>query len=386
VTDQTPPEEPPPPDEPTPPQEPEPAGGPIAAEEPAPSAEPTAAEKPAAPGGRSRRRALAVIVVVAVVAGLAAVAFAALGSDACPSGGAAVEVRGRRATADELERRTEVLKALYGVEPPDKADAKRADAFPRDLAKSVAVALIVESEVDKRGLRAADKAVRDALDRYVAERFPEGGRARFVEALGNQGVSEAEVLAEFRRLLETNRLFQAVTEDLEVTDDELARAFEERKERLARRRMRHLVVADEAQARAAMARIQSGEPFAAVATAVSLDAATKETGGDLGSLSAAELAPAFAEAVVTAAVGQPFGPVQTDLGWHVGLVEEVTPVALDQVRDSLRQQLVGERRLAVWRKYLGQQIADADACYAARFRPADPEAPPPDLSELVPNK
>ena len=361
-----------------------PAGGPIAVGEPVPSAETTVAGEPEPPRGRGRRRVVAVVVVVAVVAGLAAVALTALGSDGCPPDGAAVKVRGRVATVEELERRTELLKALYGVEPPDESDAKRADAFPRDLAKSVAVALIVEAEVEQRGLRAADKSVRDALDRYVAERFPEGGRARFVEALGNQGVSEGEVLAEFRRLLETNRLFQAVTEDAKVTDDELARAFEGRKERLARRRMRHLVVADEAQARAALARIQGGEPFAAVATAVSLDAATRDTGGDLGSLSAAELAPAFAEAVVAAAVGQPFGPVQTDLGWHLGLVEEVTPVTLDEVRDSLRQQLVGERRLEIWRKYLGRQIADSGACYAARFRPTDPEAPPPDISDLVP--
>jgi peptidyl-prolyl cis-trans isomerase C len=388
-------------DEETPPPPPGPEEPP-ATEPPVtepPATEPPATESPA-PGepaavALARRRALrgrrtvAVIVVVAVVAGLAAVARATLKND-CPPGGAALEARGRTVSVDELERRTEVLKALYGLEPPDKSDRKRADAFPRDLAKSVAVALIVQAEVDDRGLQAGDKAVRDALDRYVAERFPEGGRARFIESLGNQGVSEAEVLAEFRRLIETNRLFQAVTEKVTVSDDELPRAFEERKDRLAvpeRRRIRHLVVADEAQARAALARLQGGEAFAAVAKEVSLDAATREGGGDLGVLSAAELAGPFAEAAFAAVVGQPFGPVKTDLGWHLGVVEEVTPgrpVTLDEVRDQLRQQLVGERRLSEWRKFLGKEIGEAHACYAARYRPADPDAPPPDITENVP--
>jgi peptidyl-prolyl cis-trans isomerase C len=395
---------PPGPDEPAATGEP-PAGKPPAGEPtetPAtetPATE-TAAVRTPAPGepdtvAQARRRALrgrrvvAVIVVVAVVAGLAAVARAALKND-CPPGGAALEARGRTVSVDELERRTEVLKALYGLEPPAKSDRKRADAFPRDLAKSVAVALIVQAEVDDRGLQAADKAVRDALDRYVAERFPEGGRTRFIESLGNQGVSEAEVLAEFRRLIETNRLFTAVTEKVTVSDDDLPRAFEERKERLAvpeRRRMRHLVVADEAQARAALARLQGGEAFVAVAKAVSLDASTRDGGGDLGVLARAELAGPFAETAFAAAVGQPFGPVKTDLGWHVGVVEEVTPgrpVTLDEVRDQLRQQLVGERRLTEWRQFLGKEISEADACYAARYRPADPDAPPPDITENLP--
>jgi peptidyl-prolyl cis-trans isomerase C len=171
-----------------------------------------------------------------------------------------------------------------------------------------------------------------------------------------------------------------------VSDAEVDSAYAERQDRLAiaeRRRLRHLVVADEAAARAALTRIQQGATFAAVATEVSLDAATKAAGGELGSLSAAELAPAFAQAAFAAAPGVPFGPVRTDLGWHVGLVEEITPgraVTLDEVRKPLREQLIGEKRLARWRTFLGQRIVESDACYADRFRPADPDAPPADIS------
>ncbi|MGH9037511.1 MAG: peptidylprolyl isomerase [Acidimicrobiia bacterium] len=339
---------------------------------------------------RGRGRVVAVVAVLAVLAGGSAVVLATRGGG-CPPSGAALEVGGRKVTVDDLERRVEVLKALYGLTPPPASDKGKADAFPRDVAKSMAVALMIDVEVADRELGVADKTARDALDRYVADAFPEGGRARFVEALGNQGVSEANVLEEFRRLLETRRLFDVVTGDVTVSDAEVDSAFAERQDLLAiaeRRRLRHLVVADEAAARAALTRIQGGATFAAVATEVSLDAATKAAGGELGSLSAAELAPAFAQAAFAAAPGSPFGPVQTDLGWHLGLVEEVTPgrpVTLDEVRAPLREQFIGEKRLARWRTFLGARIAEADACYTARFRPADPDAPPADITGGTPS-
>ncbi len=346
-----------------------------------PAADTVAGDQPV----RHRGRVVALVVLaVAVLAGGGAVALAGRGGG-CPPDGAALAVGGRKVTVDELERRVEVLQALYGLTPPPASDKAKSDAFSRDLAKSMAVALMIDGEVADRNLGVADKTARDALDRYIANAFPEGGRAKFVEALGNQGVSEADVLSEFRRLLETRRLFDVETGDVKVTDADVETAFADRKDRLAiaeRRKLRHLVVADEAAAQGALTRIRGGAAFATVAGEVSLDAATKGAGGELGTLTAAELDPAFRDVAFAAAVNVPFGPVRTDRGWHVGVVEEIIPgraVTLDEVRQPLRDQLVGERRLERWRKYLGELIVDADACYAARFRPTDPDAPPPDL-------
>lgn len=341
-------------------------------------------EAPARPPGR-RRRTVALVALLAAVAGGSAIVLAARGGD-CPPAGAALEVAGETVTVDALERRVELLEALYGLTPPPASDEEKSDAFLRDLAKSMAVALIIDAEVDDRDLPVAERAVRDALDRYIADRYGDGGRAAFVRSLGDQGVNEAEVLAEFRRLLETRRLFDAVTGDLEVSAAEVEAAFGERRDELAiqeRRTLRHLVVATLDEARVALDRLRGGEDFAAVAADVSLDAATKDAGGELGSLTKAELAPPFAEAAFAAEPGTPFGPVETDLGFHVGVVEDVTPGrprTLEEVREPLREQLVGERRLARWRGFLGERIAAADACYADRYLPSDPEAPPPDLT------
>ena len=334
----------------------------------------------AAPSRGPSKLAMVAVGLVALLAG-AGTAFA-LGTrgGGCPAKGDALKVEGTRISTAEFDRRVELLRALYDIRVPD--DPAKAAAFKGDLAKGIARSILVTHDVAERNLRAADKSVRDALDRFIAQRYPQGGRSQFIQALGAYGVSENDVLGEFRRLIETRSLFQVVTADVKVTEEQINQAFEERKDRLAvpeRRHLRHLVVKTEDEARQALARINGPETFETVAKDVSLDASTRDKGGDLGDVSRAQLDPAFGEAAFGAAAGATFGPVMTKNGWHVGLVEDVAaghPVTLAEVHDSLRQTLVGEASLAKWNGYLADRIGGVEACYAKGNRPADPKAPP----------
>jgi peptidyl-prolyl cis-trans isomerase C len=336
-------------------------------------------------GGRELSKlAMVVVAAVALLAG-AGTAFALSNrGGSCPAKGDALKVEGTRISSAEYQRRIELLRALYDVRPP--TEGAQLAAFKGDAAKGMAVAVLVAGDVAKRKLQVADKTVRDGLDRFIAQRYPQGGRPQFIQALGSYGVSEDDVLGEFRRLLETRSLFQALTADVKVSEDDIARAFDQRKDQLAvpeQRHLRHLVVADEADAQKALTRIKGPESFEAVTQDVSLDTSTKDKGGDLGTVSKAQLDPAFGAAAFAAGPGATFGPVMTKNGWHVGLVEEVTAghaVSLAEAHDSLRETLVAEGRLAHWRSYLADRIRTADACYAKGNRPADPKAPPPDIT------
>ncbi|HET9770144.1 MAG TPA: peptidyl-prolyl cis-trans isomerase [Acidimicrobiia bacterium] len=345
--------------------------------------EPDRPVEPARPERGPSKLAMVIVAVVALVAG-AGTAIALGRKDPCPAKGDALEVEGQGISADRFERRIELLRALYDVRPP--TDPKQLAAFKGDAAKGMAQAVLVSREVAERKLQAAEKTVRDALDRFIAQRYPEGGHGQFVQALGTYGVSEADVLGEFRQLLETSNLFQAVTSDVTISEEQVTSTFEARKDQLAvpeRRRLRHLVVSDEGEAQKALERIRGPETFEAVAKAVSLDTSTKESGGDLGAVARAQLDPAFGTAAFDAAEGATFGPVKTKNGWHVGLVEEVIPgrpVTLAEVHDSLRDTLTAEARLTKWRAHLAERIRTADACYAKGNRPADPKAPPADVT------
>ncbi len=98
---------------------------------------------------------------------------------------------------------------------------------------------------------------------------------------------------------------------------------------------------------AVLERLRAGEDFAAVAEEVSDDPGSKERGGDLGFFSRGQMTPPFEEAAFAAAQGEPVGPVRSDFGFHVILVEEHreggTSGLLD-ARDGLARELLAEER------------------------------------------
>jgi peptidyl-prolyl cis-trans isomerase D len=136
---------------------------------------------------------------------------------------------------------------------------------------------------------------------------------------------------------------------IEVTEEALQNFYEEERERfetVEERSARHILLEvgdDEAAARAeaesVVARLQSGEDFAAVAAEVSDDVGTKTQGGDLGWIGRGMLTGAFEDALFDMATGDVRGPVRTEFGFHVIRLDEVRAGELqpyDAVREELR--------------------------------------------------
>ncbi|MGH9887743.1 MAG: peptidylprolyl isomerase, partial [bacterium] len=99
----------------------------------------------------------------------------------------------------------------------------------------------------------------------------------------------------------------------------------------------------EAHAIAARARIEAGEKFAAVAKELSADAATRADGGDLGSFPRGRMMAPFDEVAFTLEPGKLSGPVKTDRGVHLILVESHDPAsqtAYEQVAEALATDLL----------------------------------------------
>ncbi len=334
---------------------------------------------------RPSRRLVCILGIAALVASVAGTAWWLQRPETLPDGVAA-RVGEHQITQSALEERVQVMKALYGLQQP--SGGEELDRFWRDAAKSAVVASLIDDAAADRGIEIADKAADGMLAKLIRQGYPEGGRDAFVQALGTMGATQDQVVEELVDQAKVARLFDSVTAEVEVTDADVEAAFEERREALAvpeRRVIRNIVVASRAQATAVMRELHGGASFPAVARRSSIDASTSERGGLLGTATSDQLDGAYGDAAFAAAPGQAFGPVRTETGWHVGVVERVLPsepATFAQVSDELRQTLLTERSIEVWRGWLKKTLEDADVIYADRYRPADPTGVP-DLEPTV---
>ena len=134
-----------------------------------------------------------------------------------------------------------------------------------------------------------------------------------------------------------------------VTDDDLQAFYAENKDRYIapeRRRARHILLATEADANAALARLKAGEDFATLARTLSKDTGSAEGGGDLGFSDRNAFVKPFADALFAMAQGETRGPIKTDFGFHVIRLEGIEgggTRAFAEVRADLEQELRRDR-------------------------------------------
>jgi len=120
-----------------------------------------------------------------------------------------------------------------------------------------------------------------------------------------------------------------------VTDAEVADVYKANAARYAAsetRRFAQVIAPDEATANAIAAKVRSGASLAAAAQAAGLSAAT--TGDLTQSAYAATTSAAAAKAGFAAKQGELLGPTQTELGWAVARVENITVKPARTVADA----------------------------------------------------
>ncbi len=224
---------------------------------------------------------------------------------------------------------------------------------------------ITVKEIDDR-FSALSPAVRDSigndkarvLDQLVMETLlMQEARKRRLE-------SDAEVVRlmhDARKQILFGRLFELLRKEdkTSIPDEQIAQFYEKNRSSFAvpaSLRASHILLADEATAQQAQARLKSGEPFAKVAEEMSTDP-SKQRGGDIGYFSKGQVIPEFEQACQSMKVGEVSKIVKTQLGYHLILLterREAREKSLDEVREQIRQAILSQQSQKFAESYVQQ--------------------------------
>lgn len=117
----------------------------------------------------------------------------------------------------------------------------------------------------------------------------------------------------------SNAALASMSEELEATEDELQKAYEELRESARRTeyKARHILVKEETEAKKLIAELDGGADFGDLAREHSLGP-TGKNGGELDWFDAGQMVAPFSDAVAAMEVGAySKEPVRTEFGWHV---------------------------------------------------------------------
>jgi peptidyl-prolyl cis-trans isomerase C len=105
-------------------------------------------------------------------------------------------------------------------------------------------------------------------------------------------------------------------------------------------RARHILIADEEEAKKVLARVKAGEDFTKLAAELSTDPGSGKDGGDLGYFTKQRMVPEFAEAAFITEIGQISNIVKSQFGYHIIKVEdkrEKKAPSFDQLKDRIEE-------------------------------------------------
>ncbi|MBN1218286.1 MAG: peptidylprolyl isomerase [Anaerolineae bacterium] len=195
----------------------------------------------------------------------------------------------------------------------------------RQVLDSLIDQLVIERAASQRGLTVSN----ETLEAKTQESIEQGqGQTQFEEWLAFNNLTMEEFKETLRSQLIANQMFEHITGNVPDTADQV--------------QLRHILVADEATARAIIEQLKTGEDFAALAQAHSLDESSRANGGSLGWFpQGLGLVPPEVEAIAfSIQPGEVSGPIKSALGFHIIQLENrETARPLGDMHQALKQQI-----------------------------------------------
>lgn len=258
---------------------------------------------------------------------------------------------------------------------PNTGGAIPTEQFNALLSNLIIHRAVVDYSESELSVVASDDAIQERVDQLTLQfgGSDEGVEERLAEQ--NATLELVRIVA-WQQVIQEQlvQLFQA---EAAPTEEDLQTLYDQNQQSLSNVCARHILFLTEAPpdasedeveridadalagAEAALERAETGEDFAELAIELS-EGPSGPDGGDLGCAAPADYVPEFANATLVAEIGEPYGPVKTQYGYHIVLVSERDVPELADVEDQLVAQFAATNAQEQLRSFLIEAINTAD--------------------------
>jgi parvulin-like peptidyl-prolyl isomerase len=212
-------------------------------------------------------------------------------------------------------------------------------------------------EAENLGIEITDEKVDKRIEQ-LKKQFYGGSDKRYQKLLKEQGLTEEQAKEEVRAQLVSEELFKKVTEDVDVSQQEIRSYYNTHKTQYQQpesRDVRHILVQKKALADQLYSQLRSGGNFAALAKRHSKDPGSASNGGKL-TVSKGQTVPEFDKETFELKTNQISRPVKTQYGYHIiqalSAVKPSQKTPLSKVDDSIKQQLEQQQKNETMTKWV----------------------------------
>jgi foldase protein PrsA len=200
-----------------------------------------------------------------------------------------------------------------------------------------------ELEAKERGINITPAQVQARFLPLKQQSFPK--EADYQKFLKSTGQTQADILQLVKTSMIQEKVRSTVSTAPTPSTGQVKDEYEKNKSKYAQPATRDLSIvfnASKAKADAAKAAVDSGDSFATVAKQYSQDSASKANGGKFPGVTKGQFEPTLDKAIFGAKKGEIVGPIKTQYGYYVFVVNKATPAkqqSLAQASPTIKQSL-----------------------------------------------
>lgn len=235
--------------------------------------------------------------------------------------GAVAKIGDELITEEEFNADFQVFKNIYEQQLGEGALAQtdaNGNTLEATLKESIIEKIIMERIVEKESKALNIEVTQEEIDAELnSYTVAMNGEEDFNKFLESNNMTKEFFIENLRKEILLEKHKEYIMKDLEVTEKETEKYFEEYEEDLVVVKASHILVKTEEEGKAILERLNSGEDFAKVAEEASIDQASATQGGDLGYFAKGQMIAEFENAAFALNVGEVSDLVKTEVGYHI---------------------------------------------------------------------